>query len=359
MELDSGDDWDDWWDIQLKSVKALGLRREARAIPVLKSLLADEDPQAIEPEIHKALAQIGGEGIEVLLHVLQTSKETSRRRAITALGYCDDPRARKILGRALKDRSGSVRAAAIESLSQCQASNYLGAILILLKDTDADARRAALEAVIKLGHGQVSNDTISYISALISDKNDEVRLHSLSLLNNLVENGKNNPQHISEQDRLAILTCLQHKSFSIQAAACTLLGTLNQHSALKELIKLAENTENHDMARREAINAISRLLLDKNSTITEEMIKTFSQWIHDKSQPVRLAAISNLIKLQAIEDRLPETAPSPMELVIAAARGQLEQNVETDTHQPQQICVTPVSIEQEKNHLRHKQMYRK
>jgi len=349
MELDNGDDWDDWWDIQLKSVKALGMRREARAIPVLKSLLDNEDPQAIEPEIYKALAQISGEGIDVLLHVLQTSQETSRRRAITALGYCDDPRARKILGRALKDRSDSVRVAAIESLSRSQASNYLGAILILLKDTNADVRRAALDAIIKLGHSKISNDSVSHISALISDENDEVRLHSLSSLNNLIENVENSQQHISEQDHLAILACLQHKYFSIQAAACTLLGTLNQHSALEELIKLATNDENHDMARREAINAISKILLDKNTGIREDIIKTFGQWIHDKSQPVRLAAISNLIKLQRITDQLPETAASPMDLVIAAARGELEQNEETDTYQSQQVCVTPVSIEQSKN----------
>ncbi len=349
MELDNGDDWDDWWDIQLKSVKALGMRREARAIPVLKSLLADEDPQAIEPEIHKALAQIGGEGIEVLLHVLQTSQETSRRRAITALGYCDDPRARKIMGRALKDHSGSVRAAAVEALARSKASNYLGAILVLLKDTNADVRRAALDAIIKLGHSKISDDSISYICALINDENDEVRLQSLSSLNNLIKDEKNNQRHISEQNQLSILACLQHKSFSIQAASCTLLGTLNQHSALEELINLAANTENHDMARREAINAISRILLDKNTGITEEMIKTFSQWIHDKSQPVRLAAISNLIKLQQITDQPSETAASPMDLVIAAARGELEQNEETDTHLSQQVSVIPVSIEQAEN----------
>ena len=328
---EEGDDWNDWWDMQLNSVKALGLHKEKRAVPIFKTLLDDEDAQDIEPEILMALAQIGGEGINTLFDVLQTSGERSRRRAVYALGHDNSPFARKILGQALKEKAASVRAAAIESLKRAEATSYLDVILLMLKDNDAEVRRAALSAVASLGKAQIQDDKIHRISALLTDSNQDVLLNTLNILNQLVSNKLNNAQAITENDRENIRACLQHSSFSIQAAACSLLGTLKQYNALDDLLVLASDVEQHAMARREAINAIADIAVDHSNIINNELINSFNQWILDESQPVRQAALSNLLKLDTLLSGDNELSPTPMEIIIQAAQGELILEAEEET----------------------------
>jgi HEAT repeat protein len=364
--MEEADDWNDWWDIQLKSVQALGLHREKRAVPVLKTLLDDEDAQDIEPEIHKALAQIGGDGINVLLEILQNSNERSRRRAVYALGHSDDPRAGKILARALKDSGASVRAAAIESLNQTEATSYLSSILIILKDENADVRRAALNAIARLGKAQINDNEIPRISALLTDSNQNVLINTLNLLNLIACNQlsdslpslappdtvhpvHNNCRAISETDRENIQACLQHSSFSVQAAACTLLGTLKQNSALQNILALARNTEQHAMARREAMNAITVIAVDHTDAINNELVSSFSNWVLDECQAVRQAAIGNLLKLNAVVTEENKLDSSPVEIVILAAQGELELKTDkeaSNVHISDRLSAINISVEQ-------------
>jgi len=60
----------DWWDMQLKAVKALGRKRVKEAVPILSTILDDDENQDIESEILIALALIGGDGEEILIQRL-------------------------------------------------------------------------------------------------------------------------------------------------------------------------------------------------------------------------------------------------------------------------------------------------
>ncbi|MES0328297.1 MAG: HEAT repeat domain-containing protein, partial [Gammaproteobacteria bacterium] len=224
-------------------------------------------------------------------------------------------------------------AAAIEALGRVDAVNYLDAIIVCLKDTDAEVRRAALNAITRLGHGHINVDNIPRICTLLSDSHREVLVSTLSVLSQLVNNKENDQlaiqEAITDSDRDRVIQCLHHEAFTIQAAACTLLSHLNQHTATEDLRILANDTEQHDMARREAINALADLLKDKPEAINNELIKNFSQWILDKSQPVRLAAISNLLKLDKVVSE--QIDVQPLEIIISAANGELVLETEDDS----------------------------
>ncbi|MCK5523317.1 MAG: HEAT repeat domain-containing protein, partial [Thiomargarita sp.] len=56
MNWNDGNQWNAWWDMQLNAVKALGKKRVTEAVPVLSTILTDEENQDIESEVLTALA---------------------------------------------------------------------------------------------------------------------------------------------------------------------------------------------------------------------------------------------------------------------------------------------------------------
>ncbi len=344
LQMDEGDDWNDWWDMQLKSVKALGQQGEKRAIPVLTGLLEDDENMDIEPEILKSLAQIGDKGIDALLEVLNTSRERSRRRAIHAISYSKDPRTSKILGRGLQDRDSSVRATAIEGLSRNHATSYLGAILLSLKDVDADVRGAALNFIADLQQTQIDAEAMQQITAQLTDPDKDILLNTLNVLNKL----NNSDELLTTEDWQQIQSILNHKDFTVQAAACNLLGKCRQMDALHNILKLANDKEQNCMARREAINAITELATEHTETIDDELIANFSRWVLDESQPVRQAALYNLPRLNASLTEENKITVLPIEIVIQAACGELSSDIgeKSSLHNSDRLNNIAVSVEQ-------------
>ncbi|MBE9562110.1 MAG: HEAT repeat domain-containing protein, partial [Proteobacteria bacterium] len=145
---DENNEWNAWWDMQLLAVKALGTKQIPEAVPILLSILADEDSQDIESEIFTALAQIAGVGEEFLIQCLATGIPKQRRRSATALGLLKSSASRKALALALSDQNVEVRIAAIHSLGKQEATPYLNIILRFLNDPEPKMRQAAIEVVI-------------------------------------------------------------------------------------------------------------------------------------------------------------------------------------------------------------------
>jgi len=85
---DSDEDWDAYWDIQLKAIETLGKWGHQDAAPALLSLLDEPESQDIEIPILKALANMDEPGLEALLARQQHRREKNRRRATAALAFC-------------------------------------------------------------------------------------------------------------------------------------------------------------------------------------------------------------------------------------------------------------------------------
>ncbi|WP_371223920.1 HEAT repeat domain-containing protein [Roseovarius sp. 2305UL8-3] len=82
---DDSDPWDEWLDVQLGVIEALGQMRAEEAIQDILDARDDEEGQTLDAEAFAALAQMGSEGAIWLLSVAQTESGLGRKRALEAL----------------------------------------------------------------------------------------------------------------------------------------------------------------------------------------------------------------------------------------------------------------------------------
>ena len=317
-------DWDTWWDVQLAAVKALGKARDEQAAELLIDILEDEGQQDIESEILHALALIPGRGVSYLLEQLQNSDNRAqrRRRCATALGRGRSADGTvRALGRALKDPEPEVRQAAIEALARLGAERYLRALLLMLRDPDGEVRAAALKAITGLAGQEFGGSGMQReLLSLLDDPDSRVRR---TLFEVLAATVRRNPLDRETIDR--VVASLTDPSAETATAACTLLGRSGNRNVIPELIPVLENRGGHPMVRREAALALGRL-----GETSDEVMQCLQQAVGDAQQAVRLAALTALMELDddrplaPREDGDEERPPRPLEIVIAAVRGEID-----------------------------------
>jgi len=110
--------WDDWVDLQLKSIEGLAELGVGEAVPDIVGAIDDEFGQDLTEHGFKALAKLGVPGLEALSRYLETGDERVRRRVATSLAGCASAAARPALERALADRSQEVRLAAARAVAR-------------------------------------------------------------------------------------------------------------------------------------------------------------------------------------------------------------------------------------------------
>jgi HEAT repeat protein len=298
MAWDDTSDWNDWWDMQLKAVEALGRMRVAEAVPVLIAILEDEDSQDIESEVLKALALIGGEGKNVLIKRLETGLPRERRRAATALGLSNGTETRKALARALMDKDTNVRIAALRALGKLGASEYLDIILRFFNDPEPEMRAEAIEVSMNLSiTGDNTQIMLDKLAPLLSDSNPAIRAATLTALKNL------EALPLLEQIR----QCLTDPDDTVISAACILLAHLNDEKVLITLLQILSD-QKRDINLRSQVATALGILGDAEA----EKILTWA--IKDKAQPVRLAALNALMQLEKHD------------IVIAVLKGEIAVN---------------------------------
>ena len=322
--LEWDDDWDTWWDVQKEAVKALGMLKAEKAVDALPGLIDDEKQQDIEPEILNTLIDISAAGEARVIERLQNlqSLPQHRRRAAHALAKSTTPDATKALGRALRDDAAQVRAEAALALAEKQASNYLGALLLLLKDPHEEVRRAAITAVTRLAEdGANASELQEALESMLSDPDSQVRATLLTLLLPVVAD---NP--LSGQNFQAVVDCIDDSAAESAAAACALLGANADPAAIAPLLSLIDDANGHPMVRREAAISVGKL-----GRIDAHVMATLGKAVTDKQQTVRLAALTALMELEnsgalmeedsAADEKNP--VPRPLELVIDAVNGRI------------------------------------
>ncbi len=322
--LEWDDDWDTWWDVQKEAVKALGILKAEKAVDALPGLIDDEEQQDIEPEILNTLIDISAAGEARVIERLQNQQSLPqhRRRAAHALAKSTTPEATKALGRALRDSAAQVRAEAALALAEKQAINYIGALLLLLKDPHEEVRRAAITAVTRLAEdGANASELQEALESMLSDPDSQVRATLLTLLLPVVAD---NP--LSEENFQAVIECISDKAAETAAAACTLLGANADATAIAPLLSLIDDANGHSMVRREAAISVGKL-----GRIDAHVMATLGKAVTDKQQTVRLAALTALMELEnsgvlmtgemAEDEENP--LPRPLELVVDAVNGRI------------------------------------
>ncbi|WP_170756515.1 HEAT repeat domain-containing protein [Ruegeria lacuscaerulensis] len=134
------DEWDDWLDTQIASIKALGRMGDVAAIEPIVMALMDEGGQELGDVACEALGRIGEASVPTLGVFTQSSNRRLRHRALRTLAAIGGAEAEAILREATTDKDGAVRLIAYEALM----TNDAALVEQALTDAVEDIRIAAL-----------------------------------------------------------------------------------------------------------------------------------------------------------------------------------------------------------------------
>ncbi len=135
--------WDDWLDVQVAAIAALGEMRVEAAVGDLLRARGDETGQDLDHVVFGALAKMPVRGTGALLDFLGDGDPRVRRRALAALSRSGSPLPATVCDRLVRDPAPDVRALAVERV---EAADDLLA-RCALRDPSALVRRAALARI--------------------------------------------------------------------------------------------------------------------------------------------------------------------------------------------------------------------
>ena len=312
-DLELEGDWDDWWDMQRHAVVALGHLQAAEAVPTLVALLESEEGGDIEGETLQSLAQLGTLGVNALQRRLTEGPVRQRSRAAKALGHAADRATLPILAKGLLDEEPEVRIAVLEALGQRQAGRYLPAVLLALKDRSAEVRSKATEVALQMtGPNDEARDLVDPLLELLDDADSQVRRTALACLARLVAT---DASLALPED--ALCRALADADPEVSLAACTLAGQVGGEALITDLLGLLGNVEGSPRLRREAA-----LALGTAAAVTAPVVEGLQAGVGDPEQPVRLGALTGLMRLTRTDDGLQDDSgtPDPLAIIIAAVR---------------------------------------
>lgn len=312
MVFEDMEGWDAWWDIQLKAVQALGDMGVADAVPVLANILDDEDSQDIESEVLSALARAGEAGEAMLVQRLRAGDARARRRVVRALVHAGTGSARRAMGRALKDPAPEVRAAALESLARCGARRYLGAILVLCRDADAEVRGAALAAVAVLSEGGEEPIPVDEVAALMSDPSPVVRRSALAALRTA---SALDPEMLTR-----VRAAATGAEDEVANEACAVLGAHGDRAARSVLLDTLTDEARGAETRRAAALALAAI-----GAWDDEVAAALAGAACGPVPALRLAALTALVELVGSLPEVPADeagVPEPLGVVLGILRGE-------------------------------------
>jgi len=335
MDWSSGDDWDDWWDIQKEAVLALGNLGSEAAIPLLLEMLKNEYSQDIQVDLLKSLARIGGAADEELLGLLKlenfpaklsNADKNLRRRIIMAMAESDSAATLKALGMALTDKHADVRSQAISSLQERGADSYVNPITLMLRDPIPEVKAAALKAINHLTKNQQDAEPFDneLLVQLLKQNDESLQLITINTILNLARQNcfVNSIEQLSESSQALLRACLTNKNITVISSAAQILGKIHDKHSLPFLIQLFNDQNAYPLVRQEVIRAISNFY--ENDAEARELLNTA---LFDKQQAVRLAvadsllAVSNREKDKSIKED-DDDVLAPMQVLLATIKGE-------------------------------------
>jgi len=265
------DGWDDWVDIQVKAIEALGQMGDADAVKQILIALNDEFRQELSAVACRALANMGANGFAALEQLLVDAPRRLKQAIITAIASTPGEGGVVFLRRLLTDSDPQLRLAALQNLAARDTD--LSGLTGLLSDPDPVVRANAV-ALVQPTERQL-------IDVLMNDSADPVVMAALSSL-------RSGPRwEIDHTYSKLLIFMTEHKNMEISAAALDVMICRNGRDALPTVEQLLAAEETPGSVRWSIARGLGELSGRKSIDLLEEMIAS-------DSREVRLQALSSL-----------------------------------------------------------------
>jgi HEAT repeat protein len=267
---DDSDAWDDWLDVQIAVIRALGKLGVTDSIQDILAARDDEAGQVLDGPVFAALAAMGGEGAVWLLSVAQTERGLGRKRALETLANMRSDLLTDYTEVMADDEAADVRRLALPLL----AADDARAEAMVLRDPDADLRRDALcqfaphrpDLAIKALSDQSELVQAAALEHLVLPVGDTLQASLIANVIAWTRLGK---------EKLAV-------------AAARILPRLAPEQAAEPLLQLVRDTTRPLEARLAAVAALAKL---DDVSATERLIALMG----NETQQVRAVALTQLV----------------------------------------------------------------
>lgn len=264
--------WDDWLDIQIAAIAALGDLDVVDAVQDLLEVRDDEMGQDLDHIVFSTLARISGNGIETLLGLLRNGDARVRVRALSAVSKARHDLLAPMSATLILDPSPDVRRLAIACLDHdSRAMRDLA-----LSDPDVTVRRTALAAC--------ASSRLDVAEAALADPDETVRALALEAL----VDGPERPG--SDDVATNVRVWLEAAGAHLAATCASVLPRLCGAEAEDALCKVALDTERPQEVRISALRSLGAI-------DSENSIETLRVAIADPIRQVRATALANLVEL--------------------------------------------------------------
>ncbi|MEM8956518.1 MAG: HEAT repeat domain-containing protein [Pseudomonadota bacterium] len=239
---DEGSDWEDWLDVQIAAIRALGDLGVTDAIDDMMAARDDEYGQQLDVPVFNALAAMGETGVSWLVAVISTEGGQAGQRAADVLARCAPYALRTYIDTLVGSEDARLRRLAVAQIAPDEALLEM----LALKDADPGVRRVALERAAPVQP--------ELAVRALRDSDASVQAIALETLSD----------PLPSEDREAILdnmlAWLRRGSPALMRAAATKLAELAPDRAEAELLALISDEQRPLGARVAAASALGMLI---------------------------------------------------------------------------------------------------
>ncbi len=291
--------WDDWLDIQLAAIRALGKIGNADSVSVIMEALENEEGQDVTQVAIPALAQLGGEGAGALALLYDQGDARLRRRVCSVVELGQSDQMDELLELCLADDAGDVRYVAVNKLIENDADDPR--LVEYFEDEHEELRILIVKTIGAREPGKAM--------ARLADNSPDVRQMVFSIIADNPEAFEK--EGFSEIVRKAIVGVPEVAG----AAAVAWAAMIGQPSA-KSLGLALHNLEQPLVFRLGLVEALGQL----NEVGLPYLVET----VGDANRQVRVSTLSTLAQMAASE-KWPNSAGDSL---LAALKGELVEPVE-------------------------------
>lgn len=293
--------WDDWLDVQIAAIEALGRMQASEAIDHLLEARIDELGQELDDVIFPALAAIEGGGMTALLSFLRDRDPKVRERVVKAMGKARPDTILPMRDVLLSDAHPAVRKLAIPAVD----SDSRIATDLVRRDPDATVREAAI------AHFATARPDL--VKEALRDADESVRA---TALDNLAAT-----EDLSGDLAANLQAWMGMADAPLAARAADVLPDLIDTAALPALSQLAKDEERPLEARIAALKALGGLS-------SEDAIEPLQQLAAHVTRQIRATALTSLVELSQRAGPWRQAAEC---VIVAAIRGEMGSGLKAST----------------------------
>ena len=288
--------WDDWLDVQVEAITALGKLMAETAAHEIATAMLDEAAQDLEAVGTNALGRIGGQGIEMLKSFIAAGRPVLQRAAVRALAEAAASGATDSLLAALEDSEAGVRQAALKALAEIAPDHPH---LVEMRDIGPDENRAYLIA-------KLPGATADQLATWFAEGSSIVRAAALERL------AEDRSIRIDKELRHALIDACFASEDVVAAAAVNLLGLRFSGATVGLLSAVLQDAARPGAVKQAAVDALA-------AVGTESALEPLILAAGSDRRDLRFGAIRGMSALA----KSGQAGPRPLQALHQAFHGDL------------------------------------